>query len=196
MDDWQLIGRIIRLQVQNAQIVYGGEYHVEHLEQAESLWITASGVVGVVEGKALLDCHHRDHPGPSKFKPQRQLSIGFTGHYDFMSSHFGKVPLGLAAENIIVEYAGQLSEVDVSGGLRVETESGPIDLTGASVAKPCVPFTKFLLGDSEPSVASLAENRSLLDDGVRGFVMSTTDLGTSGTMIYEGDQVYRRVLTA
>lgn len=193
MDDWQLVGPVVRLQVQTAQIVYGGEYHIDHLARAESLWITTSGVVGVTEGKAILDCHHRDHPGKSVFNPQRRLSIGFTGHYGVMSSHFGKVAVGLAAENIIVEYAGQLSETDVSGGLRVETATGLIELTGAAVAKPCVPFTRFLLGAPAPSAASLAEHRSLLDDGVRGFVMSTTGSGTNGTMIHEGDQVYRRV---
>lgn len=193
MSEWQLLGSVVRLQIHRTQIVYGGEYHVEHLARVESLWLTQSGVVGLADGGAMLDYHHRDHPDLTKFKPQRQLSIGFTGHYDVMRSHFGEVPLGIAAESIVVEHDGQVTESEVSAGLRIQTKTGPIELTGASVAKPCLPFTGFLLGQSEPDQAELVAHRMLLDGGVRGFVMSLVDSQTPGVMVNEGDSVFRRM---
>jgi hypothetical protein len=193
MDEWQLLGSVARLQIHLTQIVYGGEYHVEHLARVESLWLTQSGVIGVADGRAMLDYHHRDHPDLTKFQPQRQLSIGFTGHYEVMRNHFGQVPLGVAAENIVVEYDGRVTESEVSAGLRIQTKTGPIDLAGASVARPCLPFTGFLLGESARDDRAVVAHRPLLDEGVRGFVMSLVDAQTTGVMINVGDQVLRKL---
>ncbi|MDH5421790.1 MAG: hypothetical protein OEY55_08300 [Acidimicrobiia bacterium] len=192
MDEWILLGSVVRLQIHRTEIVYGGEYHVEHLARVESLWLTQGGVVGLVGGAAVLDYHHRDHPDLTKFKPGRQLSIGFTGHYDVMRNHFGDVPLGIAAESIVVDHPGQLTEPEVSAGLRIQTKTGPIDLAGASVAKPCLPFTGFLLGPHADQ-ADIVGHRPLLDGGVRGFVMSLAGLQNGGVMVNEGDQVFRRL---
>ena len=192
MDEWVLLGSVVRLQIHRTQIVYGGDYHVEHLARVESLWLTPCGAVGLADGAAMLDYHHRDHPDLTKFKPGRQLSIGFTGHYDVMRRHFGDVPLGIAAESIVVDHPGQLTEPEVSAGLRIQTKTGPIELASASVAKPCLPFTGFLLGPHADQ-ADIVAHRPLLDGGVRGFVMSLADLQAGGVMVNEGDQVFRRL---
>ncbi len=58
-----------------------------------------------------------------------------------------------------------------------------------------MPFTGFLLGQSNPDQAEIVAHRTLLDGGVRGFVVGPVGPQTKGIMVNEGDQVFRRVLS-
>lgn len=193
MSDWQPIGAVLGLQIHTAEIVFDGRYHIENLMSVDRLWLTSAGVVGVADGLSILDYHHRDHPELRAFKPGRQLSIGFSGHYAVMAERFGSVGVGVAAENITVSFDGVLVESDLAAGLLIETADGAVELSGAAVARPCVPFTKFLLVDEEADPEIVAAYRASLDHGVRGFVMALTDVPAPGIMVRAGDQVYRRV---
>ena len=195
MNNWERIGSAVRTQIHAAEIVYDGAYHLEHLVETEALWVTQSGVVGVRGGEAVLDYHHRDHPELRAFKPGRQMSIGFTGHYGVMADRFGSADIGVGAENLIVDHAGVLTAPDLAAGIRIESEDGVIELIGAAVAEPCVPFTKFMLGEAAATTdtRSLAAHQASLGHGIRGFVMALTDLPDSGARVVVGAEVYRRV---
>lgn len=77
------------------------------------------------------------------------------------------------------------------------TPQQPIDtvgqLGGLKVAKPCVPFTRFMLKDPDPSEGEVRRSRAFLDGGMRGFV-GGLEASQSTFSIKTGDQVWRRVL--
>lgn len=190
---WEPLGQVVRTQIHTAEIVHDQAYDISRLSPVDSLHLTEAGVVGRKDDRYVLDYHHRDHPELRSFKPGRQLSVGFTGHYRVMGDRFGDVPVGVAAENIVVDHDGVLTEGDVIDGLRVEGADGSVDLIGAQVAKPCVPFTKFLLSDRPVAGdETIASYRASLDHGIRGFVMALENLESSVT-IRRGDVVYRLV---
>ena len=193
MADWALIGSVVRTQIHTDEIVHGGVYDTSRLLRTESLWLTEAGVVGLSGGQAMLDYHHRNHPHLSTFRPDRQMSIGFVGHYTVISGRFGPIQPGIAAENIVVDYDGVLAKDELDTGIRIETSSGVAEFGGAEIARPCVPFTKFLLGGSVSDDESISSYRSSLDNGIRGFVLPLVDLAAPGLMVAEGDQVFRRV---
>lgn len=191
MSEWVRLGPVVRTQIHAAEVVHDSTYDADLICVVESLWLSQAGAVGVTGSGAVLDCHHEDHPELRKFRPGRQLSIGFTGHYEAMEAKFGWAPLGIAAENILVDFAGRVAEADLAEGLLVETEAGRHRLSPAAVARPCVPFTKFLLRNLDADDDMVADYRSFLQDGTRGFVLSLTDLGER-FRITPGDVIYRR----
>lgn len=189
--DWSLLGEVVRTQIHRAEVVHDGIYDAPQIARTDSLWITPSGVVGVVGGRAELDSHHRDHPRLGRFRPGRQLSVGFTGHYRLMAERFGDVAAGIAAENVLVAHDGRVAESDLGGGLMVETPAGRYELAAAKIARPCVPFTRFLLGSGEPDDQVVSEHRAFLQDGMRGYVLALVDLEVR-FQLGEGDRVYAR----
>lgn len=191
MSDWVRLGEVVKTQVHAAKVVFDGRYHADLICGTEALSLSPAGVVGVTGAAAVLDYHHRDHPDLGRFLPGRQLSVGFTGHYQAMQERFGAAPVGIAAENIVVDHPGRVLPADVADGLLIDSADGSCELAAAAVARPCVPFTKYLLGDPEADDVAVAENRAFLDEGMRGYVMAL--VGLEGRFrVAPGDTVYRR----
>lgn len=186
---WAPIGTVVRTQLHRAEIVHDGWYDVAHLAVADELMLSAQGVVGLIDGQEVLDYHHKDHPELRRWNPGRLLSIGFLGHYEAMRNKFGEVPTGIAAENVLVDSPEIWTDSQLSRGIKIVGQEGETILVDAAVAKPCNPFTRFLLGDGH-SDEVVAEHRRFLGEGMRGFVM---DLATADPItIRVGDRVLVR----
>jgi hypothetical protein len=170
----ELIGTVVRLQVQRARLKPGppGQrvYDPTPLQEVGWLDVTPRGVVG--EGD-LLDVHHADHPDTRNNQLRNGLSVMTTGRYDALRARYGERMVdGIAGESLLLDAGDELS-----GELLLETESGPIALVGEA-APPCVEFSRFVLGrglgDTGPEVlAAMAD----LDGGARGFYLRTEGSG-------------------
>jgi len=191
----QLLGTIALTQIHRDRMVNSGRYHDDLLTPVEELWLGEDGVVGVSGDNVYLHGHHRLHPNKRRaenakdFRPNRLLSIGFTGHYALVADRFGEVPLGIAAEDVIVEHDGRVELDQLTGGVEIRTADGVIELADAAVAKPCVPYTKFLLGDQDAADEVVAPNRAFLEEGMRGFVFGLEGK-TEPVRIAVGDEVW------
>lgn len=97
MSEWVRLGPVIKTQIHAAEVVHDSMYDADLICPVEALWLSRAGAVGITGSGAVLDFHHEDHPGLRKFRPGRQLSIGFSGHYEAMENKFGWAPLGIAA---------------------------------------------------------------------------------------------------
>lgn len=139
LPDLEQLGRLIQSQVgRPGEVVHDGIYEAGRVRPVSGLWLTTSGVVGIVDRTAILDYHHADHPELRTFRPGRQLSIGFTGHYSAMAEKFGAAPVGVAAENLIVERDGLLAEDEIEAGVMIESATGRSPrLSGRRHARIC-----------------------------------------------------------
>ena len=187
----ELLGTIVKCQVSAKGLIQDGRYCDDDIIDASELHLGVDGVVGWCDGKAVLNHHHRLNPRLRNWRPGRLLSVGFTGHYAAMADRFGSAPIGCAAENIVVECDRIVSVDDLAGGLQVRPADGSatIDLEPAAVAKPCVPFTRYLLGDRDAGDEVVAPNRAFLDDGMRGFVLGLADR-TGTAVVRPGDELW------
>lgn len=171
-----LLGRIVLCQIHTDRMVNSGVYHAEMITPVDELWLSEDGVVGVAETQVLVHAHHRLHPNKYRaenkkdFRPNRLVSIGFTGHHDLMCDRFGPADLGIGAEDVIVETDRRVNLDELAGGVEIRSEAGTVRLDGAAVAKPCVPFTKYLLKDQGAADELVVPNRAFLEDGMRGFI--------------------------
>jgi len=188
----ELIGEIVRLQVQRVPMKVKGEsYLPEEILEVENASVDASGMLGWHDGAWVVDAHHKVHPS-GRGGGRRTLSVGFTGHYNAMEARFGDVPLGIAAENFVVDGEALWLD-DLEGGIVVETDEGRLLLEGARVAAPCRKFTCFLLGlDDVAPRAEIADSLAFLNDGRRGFIVEV-DEGIPATKVALGDRVYHGV---
>ncbi len=185
-----MFGTVIKCQVSAQGLIHDGRYIESDIIDATELHLGADGVVGWCDGRAVLNHHHRLNPRLRGFKPRRLLSIGFTGHYNAMSDRFGSAPVGCAAENIIIECDRIVTEDELESGLQIKCQDGTeIDLEPAAVAKPCVPFTKFMLQDQEAADELVAPNRAFLDNGMRGFVLGLANQ-SDVAVVRPGDQLW------
>jgi hypothetical protein len=197
MGEWNKLGSIVLCQIHTDRMIHDGVYRDDLLTEVESLWLSPDGVVGMVGEQAILQAHHRLHPtrviGATEkhrtYLPHRLLSFGFTSHYVAMAEHFGVAALGCAAEDIIVEFDQQVSLAEVSPGVQIRRRDRVIELTGAEVAKPCVPFTRYLLGDQRTPEDKVAPHRAFLDDGMRGFIVGLAN-HTEPVDITVGDEFW------
>jgi hypothetical protein len=200
------LGTIVKCQVSAQGLIQNKRYIDSDIINASELHLSADGVVGWCDrdgsgagevdhaGRAsqiaVLNHHHRLNPRLGTWKPHRLLSVGFTGHYSAMADRFGAAPVGCAAENMIVDLDRVVTLDEVSNGLQVRTaDGGTIDLEGATVAKPCVPFTKYLLQNQDADDETVVPNRAFLDDGMRGFVMGLSN-HTEVVVIRPGDEIW------
>ena len=194
-DTHEYLGTIVLCQIHTDRMVNGGRYETHHLMASDRLWLTPDGLLGETAGVATMHAHHRSHPNKFRsentrnFLPHRLLSIGFTGHERLRNDRFGEHPSGIGAEDVVVDCDRRLELSELGGGVQIRTGAGPIDLVGASVAKPCVPFTKHLLGDQDASDEVVAPNRAFLDDGMRGFLFGLENMGDP-VAITVGDEVW------
>jgi len=200
MGDWKKLGQVVLCQIHTDRMVLDGVYRDRLREPVDALWLSPDGVVGTVDDTAVLHAHHRLHPtrtiGTTEkhrtYLPHRLLSFGFTSHYAAMAERFGSAPLGCAAEDIIVDFDDHVVELgQVDQGVQIRRGDRVIDLIDAAVAKPCVAFTKFLLGDQGSSDDKVAPHRAFLDDGMRGFIVGLAN-ATDPVDIAVGDEFWVR----
>jgi hypothetical protein len=191
MNKGELIGKIVRLQVQKVPIKIKGEAYLPHeILSVESASVDAWGMLGFHDGTWVVDAHHRSHPA-ARGGGRRPLSVGFTGHYDKMAERFGSAPIGIAGENIIID-GPAFALADLGEGLIVKTASGSVmSLERPRVAAPCVEFTSFMLGlegvaPRDEIDGPLAD----LHDGRRGFIVAA-DRHPTAEVLTVGDEVFR-----
>ncbi len=191
----ELIGPIVRLQVQRSSLKCGDKphrwYNPEFIKSVPGLRLDDGGVTGL-DGAEIADVHHRDHP-QTKFRGENGVSVGFTGHYRRMRSRFGNhLTDGIAGENIVVETAREISEEELARGVVIVGANGQIVLAAVQVAAPCVEFSKFCAGyavDQRPDRV-ITETLQFLHEGMRGFYATLADgIGTPAE-IAVGDTVY------
>ena len=196
MEQLNRIGPIERLQIQRERLIIGTRpdqvYRPDPLIAVDSMVLSPDGPLAKVDGGWVVAVHHAAHPANPVPNLDRMLSVGFTSHYAAMAAHFGSAPIGIAGENIIVAADRMITAPELAGGLVVERPDGAqLELKGATVAEPCVPFTRFMLNDLEADLDLVQPNREFLRNGMRGFVMGTARLFES-VEISVGDVVYSR----
>lgn len=193
MSDHELLGSIVRLQVQREPLKATGVYRPDPILAVPEMFIGADGALGSYDGSWVVDAHHALHPR-GRGGGRRALSIGFTAHYGRMKQRFGAVPDGIAGENILVDCKTPIRIDALEGGLIIRRTSGDtFELHSLRVAAPCVEFTSFLLG--LPEVARRNEIRAdleFLGGGTRGFIAAVDHLARP-ELVATGDEVYRRV---
>lgn len=195
MNDYKLLGPIRRLQIQREALVIGVRpervYRTGPLVSVDSVALSAQGLVANIDSGWVLDVHHVAHPANRSPNFDRLLSIGFTAHYEAMEARFGDAPVGSAGENIVVATDQFVTAEDIAGGLMIERPDRRIELKGAAVAEPCVPFTRFLLKDATADLDIVKPHRDFLRKGMRGYVMGLANLDDV-VAIDVGDLVYAR----
>jgi hypothetical protein len=187
----ELLGRIIRIQIQAEPLKATGRYDPGHLVVANKAMIGEAGMLISDESGWIVDAHHRAHPR-ARGGGNRALSVGFTGHYEAMALRFDSVPVGIAGENIIVDGVA-VGMDEISGGLFIRRPDGAeIELDGPRPAAPCRPFTSFLLGsDDVLERETIQSELEFLSEGTRGFLVSV-DTVDGYEEIAVGDEVFIR----
>jgi hypothetical protein len=148
-----------------------GSYDTSMLVPVDTLRLTPDGVFGLFDDDWIADRHHRDHPDAKHWHADDVLSFGFTSHYDLMWELFRKTPLGIAGENVIVVVNDVVQPGRIAGGIRIETNDGPIEMGKPEVLEPCVEFTRFMTTRPEASAREIKPDREKLRNGVRGYAV-------------------------
>ena len=187
----ELLGPIIRLQIQAEPLKATGRYDPARLVTASKALIGEAGMLIRDDSGWIIDTHHRAHPRV-RGGGNRALSIGFTGHYVAMAQRFDTVPVGIAGENIIVD-GPAVRMAEISGGLFIRRSGGvEIDLDGPRPAAPCRPFTSFLLAsDDVLERETIQSELAFLSEGTRGFLVSV-DTVEGYEEIAVGDEIFVR----
>jgi hypothetical protein len=195
----ELLGPIVRLQVQTSSLKVGDRPHRWYdpvaITPVERLRLDQGGVTGIdaTSGDDIGDVHHRDHPA-SKFRSENGLSFGFTSHYSIMREQYGdRLQDGIAGENILIASDRTYPLDAVQHGLVIATKSGMIAIDAVQVAAPCAEFSKFALGYAHDQAAdrTVTETIQFLHEGVRGFYATLAE-SEPPVVIRSGDLVYRR----
>ncbi len=189
MHKGDLVGEIVRLQIQRVPVKVRGEgYLPDKILPVARASVDAWGMLGWHDGAWVVDAHNKAHPS-QRGGGRRPLSIGFTGHYSAMAERFGEAPLGIAGENIIVE-GDALRLDDLDEGLVVGTSDGELLLERPRVAAPCAEFTSFMLGlDEVAAIADIEDALADLHDGRRGFIVAA-DHASRPVELSLGDKVF------
>lgn len=197
-DDLELLGTIVRLQVQTSSLKCGERprswYNPEFIRPVPTLRLDDGGVTGL-DGEDVADVHHRDHPR-SKWRGENGVSVGFTGHYARMRDRFGSHLVdGIAGENILVDAHREFAEEEVARGLVIVGTFGPIEMAAVQHAPPCVEFSKFCASYAfdQRANAVIADTLQYLNLGMRGFYATLAEGSLSPVTIAIGDAVYRRM---
>jgi hypothetical protein len=174
----ELIGRIVRLQVQESSLKVGERlrrwYDPAPIRAVSSLTLDENGVVGRAETDApILDVHNATHPATKNRAGSNGISFGFTSHYGAMRARFGDLLVdGIAGENILIATERLFTEDDFAVGIQIETTGGAfVRLEEIIIAEPCVEFSRYALrypGDA-PSDLAVTDALNFLREGTRGF---------------------------
>jgi len=197
LDGLQLLGPIVRLQVQVAPLKQGERprswYDPGPITAVSAMRLEPGGVVGLEDDVEFGDVHHMLH-ALSRFRGENGVSIGLTGHYQHMRDRFGEfLNDGIAGENILVTADRVLTEAEVERGVVIATDNGLVALTAVKGAPPCVEFSRFCASYSldQPSDRGITETLQFLNEGMRGFYATLAD-DASTPIISVGDSVYLR----
>jgi hypothetical protein len=173
-----VIGRIVRLQVQESSLKVGERlrrwYDPAPIQAVPTLTLSERGVVGRVEtGDTILDVHNATHPATKNRAGSNGISVGFTAHYGAMRARFGDhLTDGIAGENILVATERTFTEDDFASGIQIETTDGAfVRLEEVIIAEPCVEFSRYALRypHDAPADAAITDALNFLREGVRGF---------------------------
>jgi hypothetical protein len=169
------IGEIALLQVHGDLLKHPDRFDPSPLIQVDEASLDSGGMLGWTGAGWVVDVHHRVWPGRGARRP---LSIGFTSHYDKMRDRFREIPLGAAGENIIVAADIVMTLADLGARIVIRSQDGQkATLVKPTVARPCLPFTSFML--DLPVVGThdeIGEELAFLDDGTRGFILGVDEL--------------------
>lgn len=172
----ELIGRVIRLQVQRSRLKPGPAttriYDPAPLHEVAVLEIGPRGVVG----DGILDVHHADHPDSRNVKLVNGISVMTASRYAALRSTYGDHLVdGIAGESLLLD-TEHLD--DLSGHFVLETDGEPIELESMP-APPCVEFSRFVLGRGASDVsAEVLATKDALENGARGYYLRTSGTGT------------------
>lgn len=176
----ELIGTVVRLQVQRWRLKPGPKttrvYDPSPLLEVDALEVDARGAVGRTVDGPVLDVHHADHPD-TRNRGSNGLSLLPRAHYDRLRHRFGDHLVdGVAGESLLLDTVGPWTLEDLAGDLVLETTDGRrLALAGATVAAPCVEFTRFCLRREPGRVDDeLTQALEELDGGARGFYVTAT----------------------
>jgi hypothetical protein len=177
--EMRLIGHVAQLQIQKDALKRGEGaeryYDTGALSIVPAARLSGEGVIGLVDVQEVLDVHHSRHD-QSKHRKSSAISFNFTQNYELLRRRFAsELSLGCGGENLLIELIDGinmdplLEEPGVA--LVIETgDSSRGSLTGIAVAKPCVPFSEYLLNaDDKPPAAIIKETLQFLDGGMRGY---------------------------
>jgi hypothetical protein len=176
-DTVELIGRIVRLQVQESSLKVGERlrrwYEPGPIRTIPMLALDAHGVTGrEADGTDVPDVHNATHPA-SKHRGENGVSLGFTSHYTVMRARFGDhLADGIAGENILVATDRVFAEAEFAAGIQIETTDGALVRLEAIIsAEPCVEFSRYALRyplDAPPD-RTVTDALIFLREGTRGF---------------------------
>jgi len=172
-----VIGRIVRLQIQRSSLKVGPprgrRYDPAPILGVPRLELTPEGAAADVDGARVVDVHNALHPDSKNRDGINDLSIGFTGNYARIRTEFGDhVVDGIAGESILVACDRPPDLESLSRGVEIETSSGAfVTLAEASVAHPCVEFSRFCLGPAGAEPRRIKEALQFLDGGTRGYYL-------------------------
>ena len=171
----ELIGTVVRLQVQRSRLKPARAYDPSPLVEVPALDVGPRGVVGVTPDGPVLDVHHADHPDSRNRRLLNGLSLLPRSHYAELRSRYGDHLVdGVAGESVLLDTPAAWRSLD--GPLLLETtDGGLLELTDPMAAAPCVEFTRFCLGGGDDDELRVALDH--LDGGTRGFYVSTTGRG-------------------
>jgi hypothetical protein len=164
-----VIGTVVRLQVQRSRLKPARAYDPSPLLEVAALEVSSRGVVG----DGHLDVHHADHPDSRNRGLLNGLSLLPRAHYARLRARFGEHLVdGIAGESLLLDTDGPWDALPDE--LALETVDGdPLRLTRPIPAAPCVEFTRFCLRSEQ----GLAEALEELDHGVRGFYVTVEGEG-------------------
>ncbi|MGB3305793.1 MAG: hypothetical protein WBA63_06390 [Thermomicrobiales bacterium] len=193
----ELLGPIVRLQVQRAPLKLGEKphrwYEPAPITAVSALLLDAGGTTGVDGDLTIPDVHHRDHE-LSRFRGENGISVGFTSHYSLMRDRFGDHLVdGIAGESILIATDTTFDSASVSTGIVIVTAEGEVPLTEVQIAAPCVEFSRFCLryDRDQRTDRAVSEAVAFLHQGVRGFYATC---GSDGQLVIRlGDLAFRRL---
>lgn len=186
MSPGEVLGRVVRLQVQRSRLKPGPAttraYDPAPLLEVAALRVGPRGVVGLLPGGEVVDVHHADHQDTRNSRFGNGLSLLPRAHYVRMRARYGDhLADGVAGESLLLDTAGPLAACDLVGDLLLETVDGRhLPVSDATVASPCVEFSRFALGRAAggPVDNEVLGAMADLDHGTRGFYLRVTGTGT------------------
>ena len=176
----ELIGTVVRLQVQRARLKPGDRgarrYDPAPLLEVDELQVGPRGCLGGTGGGWVVDVHHADHPHTRNTRLTNGISVLPRAHYALMRSRFGDHLVdGSAGESLLLDTERPLTVHDLRGELRLED----LPLVDAVVASPCVEFARFALDRDDLSYDDEVDAAmGALDGGVRGFYLRAQGAGS------------------
>lgn len=169
------LGRVVRLQIQRSSLKVGPQrgrnYDPEPILSVPRLHVAPDGASAWCDGAEMLDVHNALHAVSKNRDGVNDLSIGFTGNYRRIRAEFGgHIVDGIAGESILVACDDPPTLDELAGGVEVETVRGCfVTLGEASVAHPCVEFSRFCLGPDAAEPRKITAALQFLDNGTRGY---------------------------